>query len=391
MAACTRRIASVTSLTDTFGYRRAPRRIRCLAHALSARTPNPHQASKAVTKLVFITQQVDPRHPALAATVPKISALADLVDEVVVLADGAVPGVLPENCRVHTFRASHKALRGVRFEAALARELTSLRGGAVVAHMCPIYAVLAAPLVRPLRVPLVLWFTHWRASRLLRAAERASTAVTSVDYRSFPLPSRKLRAIGHGIELREFPCSPPRDGPGTRLLALGRYSTAKGLDVAVAAVPLAGDDVELHINGPALSEEELAHRSELEQLVAELGLGGRVTIGDPVPRVEIPALFATHDALVNNMRPGAPDKVVYEAGAACLPVLASNPIFDDFLDPEQRFTRWDPGALAERIRQLSGMSADGRAALGRRLHERVAAGHSVQSWARGILDAAGLS
>ena len=89
-----------------------------------------------------------------------------------------------------------------------------LRGGAVVAHMCPIYAVLAAPLVRPLRIPLVLWFTHWRASRLLRAAERASTAVTSVDHRSFPLPSKKLRAIGHGIDLEEFPCSPPRDGAG---------------------------------------------------------------------------------------------------------------------------------------------------------------------------------
>ena len=70
----------------------------------------------------------------------------------------------------------------------------------------------------------------------------------------------------------------------------------------------------------------------------------------PVPRSEIPALFATHDALVNNMRAGAPDKVVYEAAAACLPVLASNPIFDELLDPEQRFTRWDPGALADRIR-----------------------------------------
>ena len=344
-----------------------------------------------MTKLVFITQQVDPGHPALAATVPKIRALAAHVDEVVVLADGAVPGVLPENCRVRTFRAPHKALRGARFEAALARELPGLRGGAVVAHMCPIYAVLAAPLVRPLGFPLVLWFTHWRASGLLRAAERASTAVTSVDERSFPLPSKKLHAIGHGIDLDEFPCSSPRDGSGMRLLALGRYSTAKGLDVAVAAVPLAGDDVELHLHGPALSDEERAHRAELEQLVPELGLDGRVTIGDAVPRSALPGLFAAHDALVNNMRPGAPDKVVYEAAAACLPVLASNPIFDELLEPEQRFTRWDPGALAERVRALTQLTRDERAAIGRRLRERVAAGHSVESWARGTLGAAGLS
>jgi glycosyltransferase involved in cell wall biosynthesis len=257
--------------------------------------------------------------------------------------------------------------------------------------MCPIYAVLAAPLVRPLGVPLVLWFTHWRRSRLLELAERSSTAVTSVDERSFPFPSPKLRAIGHGIDLDEFPCSPPRAGEGTRLLALGRYSTAKGLDVVVAAVPLAGHDVTLDVFGPSLSSDEEAHRTELEQVVAELGLEGRVTVGGPVPRAEIPELLSSHDALVNNMRAGAPDKVVYEAAAACLPVLASNPIFEDLLDADLRFARWDPGALAERIRALAGLDAAARSALGRRLRERVAEGHSVQSWARGILDAAGIS
>ena len=73
-------------------------------------------------RVVFITQQVDPSHPALAATVPKVAALAALVDEVVVLADGAVPEALPPNARVRTFRSSRKAGRGLRFELALARQ-----------------------------------------------------------------------------------------------------------------------------------------------------------------------------------------------------------------------------------------------------------------------------
>ena len=344
-----------------------------------------------MTKVVFITQQVDPGHPALAATVPKLRALAEHVDEVVVVADASVDDVLPANCRTRSFRSGGKAGRGLRFEAALARELRGLRGGAVVAHMCPIYAVLAAPLVRPLGVPLVLWFTHWRASPMLRAAERASTAVTSVDERSFPLPSRKLRAIGHGIDLDEFPCASPRAGPGTCLLSLGRYSTAKGLDVVLAAVALAGPEVRIRIHGPSLSDDERAHRRELEQVSTELGLDGRAVLGDAVPRSELPGLFAEHDALVNNMRSGAPDKVVYEAAAGCLPVLASNPIFDSLLDREQRFPRTDPRALADRIQAVGEMSPTARAVVGHRLRERVEAGHSVQSWARGILDAAGAS
>ena len=344
-----------------------------------------------MTRLVFITQQVDPGHPALAATVPKIAALAALVDEVVVLADGAVDGVLPTNCRVRTFRSRRKVGRGARFEAALARELPGLRGGAVLAHMCPIYSVLAAPLVRPLRVPLLLWFTHWRASRLLQAAERVSTAVVSVDRRSFPIESEKVSAIGHGIDLSEFFCGPTPKGDTLRLLALGRYSRAKGLDVMLRALAVVGDDIALDVYGPALSDDERAHRNELDLLVVQLGLDGRVTLGDAVPRGQVPYLFATHDALVNNMRAGAPDKVVYEAAASCLPVIASNPVFDSLLDPGQRFWRDSPEELADRIRELAALDVAARAELGTQLRQRAEDGHSVESWARGVLNVAGIT
>jgi glycosyltransferase involved in cell wall biosynthesis len=343
-----------------------------------------------MSRLVFVTQQVDPAHPALAATVPKIAALARRVEEVVVLTDSAVDDVLPANCHIRAFRSGSKAGRGLRFESSLARELPRLRGGAVVAHMCPIYAVLAAPLVRPLRIPLLLWFTHWRASGLLRAAERVSTAVVSVDERSFPLSSRKLHAIGHGIDVTEFPCVDVRSGEDLRLLALGRYSPAKGLDVVLRAVAVAGDKVRLDVHGPALSEEERAHRAELERLADDLGLVGRITLGDAVVRADVPVLFASHDALVNNMRAGAPDKVVYEAAASCLPVLASNPVFDDLLEPELRFAREDPDELALRIRALGELPTDERRELGSRLRARVEASHSVESWADGILETAGM-
>jgi glycosyltransferase involved in cell wall biosynthesis len=255
--------------------------------------------------------------------------------------------------------------------------------------MCPIYAVLAAPLVRPLGVPLLLWFTHWRASGLLQVAERVSTAVVSVDRRSFPIESDKVRAIGHGIDLSEFSCAPRGDEGGLRLLALGRYSPAKGLDVVLRALAAVDDGVRLDVHGPSLSAEEQEHRAELERLAHELPLDGRVDLWGPVPRAEIPTLLAGHDALVNNMRAGAPDKVVYEAAAACVPVLASNPVFDTLLDPAQRFSRDDPGELADRIRALAGLSVAEREALGKRLRERVEESHSVDSWARGVLEAAG--
>src|ERR671923_1055994 len=339
-------------------------------------------------RLLFVTQQVDPDHPALGATVPKIAALARRVEEVVVLADGAVPDVLPANARVRTFGARTKVGRGARFEAALASELPGLRGGAVVAHMCPIYAVLAVPFVRPLRIPLVLWYTHWRAGSLLRAAERVSTAGTSVDRRSFPLPSRKGRAIGHGIDLAEFGCSDhDRDG-SLRLLALGRYSPAKGLDVVVHAV--GATDARLTVHGPTLTPLEREHRKTLGELVDALGVTDRVRLEGAVPRARVPELFSRADLLVNNMRAGAADKVVYEAAASCLPVVASNPVFDSLLPTELRFDRQDAAGLAERLRWFAALDGPARAALGRKLHRQVSERHSVEGWAAAVVEAAGL-
>jgi len=197
-------------------------------------------------RLIFATQKLDPGDPVLAATVPMVWALAARVDELVVLCDTAVSGVVPGNVRVREFGAPTQAQRGARFVAALARELRPRPLG-VVAHMVPLYAVLAAPLVRPLRVPLLLWYTHWKGHAVVRAAEKLSTAVISVDRRSFPLRSGKVHAIGHGIDLSEFPCVEPTDPAGElRALVLGRYSPAKGLETIVRAAAIAGVHVELH-------------------------------------------------------------------------------------------------------------------------------------------------
>jgi glycosyltransferase involved in cell wall biosynthesis len=333
-------------------------------------------------RLVFVTQRVDPEDPVLGATVPKLRALAERADEVVVLAQAAAPANgLPDNVEVRTFGAGGRLGRGVRFERELARALPA---DAVVAHMIPLYVLLSAPLVRPRRIPLLLWFTHWKRSRMLEAAALAATRIVSVDRRSFPIDSAKVRPIGHGIDVSEFPCVEAEPGPTLRLLVLGRYSPAKGIPTILRAVEEAraeGLQVDVELHGTASNDLERAHRLELEALGFPLG--------DAVPRSEVPQLFSRSDALVNNMEAGAPDKVVYEAAASCLPVLASNPVFDELFDGyELGFDRDDPASLVERLRWVAGLGAAERRELGRTLRERVVSRHSVDTWADGIIEAA---
>lgn len=335
-------------------------------------------------RLVVATQRIDPEHPALAATVPKLAALAERVEELTVLCDTAVPGAVPAGVRATAFAGPSRLERGLRFEAALAGSLR--RGRApVLAHMVPLYAILAAPLTRPLGSALLLWYTHWNATRELRLATRLASGVLSVDAASFPLETDKLHAIGHGIDVDRFDVARVA-GPRLRLVALGRMSPMKRYPTLLRAVRTAldeGVDLELEIRGPALTDEERAHRAAVERLVRELRLSERVTVGDPLPWAAVPAALGGADVLVNLAE--AADKIVYEGAAARTLVLASAPAFEALLPVELRFGRNDAASLSGRIVALAALAPASRSQLGEELRRRVVASHSVASWADAVV------
>jgi glycosyltransferase involved in cell wall biosynthesis len=337
-------------------------------------------------RVVFITQQLDSAHPTLGAVVPMVRALAAEVDEITVLALGSAPSELPDNCRVVTFGAPTQPARGRRFAAALRAEL-SPRPRAVIAHMSPIYAVLAAPLCRPRGVPLVLWFTHWRPSALLRAAVWSSTAVATAHPRSFPLRSRKVVGLGHAIDVDTFPCRPESLTEPVRALALGRTSRIKGLEVAIAAVRRArsrGANVELEIRGASENADEESYRRELLALA-----GDGIRVEDAVPWTDLPAVFARTDLLVNATRSGSLDKSVLEACASCVPAVASSPGFAELLPDSLRFAPDDVEQLADRLVAFAALASSERTELGHELRRRVEEQHSVKTWARRLLELAG--
>jgi len=349
-------------------------------------------------KLVFVTQTLDSEHPALAQTLDLVDALASRSEDLVVLcATEAAHPELPGNVRVLVFGGGSRLGRGVRFVSALAGELRGRpRPDAVLAHMVPLFLVLAAPLARPLGVRLLLWYTHWHASRTLRAAVRVADTILSVDRRSFPLDSPKVRGIGHAIDVERFaPAGERAAGTGRlRLLALGRTARWKGYGTMLDALERAladGVDAELEIRGPQLTPDEVAHAEELRVRVAgSAALRERVRIEPPLPRSELPRLLAAADALLSATQPRssqALDKVVYEAAACAVPVLASNAALEEFLGGlplELSFPPRDAEALAQRIGALAAASPEARAETGAELRRRVVAGHSVASWADAV-------
>jgi len=114
-----------------------------------------------------------------------------------------------------------------------------------------------------------------------------------------------------------------------RLLFFGIVRPYKGLDVLLRAMARAPSHVALTVAG-----EFWGGTGEIEKLIAELGLGNRVTLRPGyVPAGQIPALFQSADALVLPYRQATASQNVLLAFAYGVPVIATT-----------------AGALAEAVR-----------------------------------------
>jgi glycosyltransferase involved in cell wall biosynthesis len=220
------------------------------------------------------------------------------------------------------------------------------------------------------------------------------THLLSLDVRSFPLRSRKVIGIGHGIDVNEFPCQAvnPLAGRSFRVMSLGRYSPPKRLDEMVEGVRLArerGLDVRIDLYGTASPGLEASYKRQLEELVARDDYREFATVGGPIPRTELPPVYAEADVVASDFI--STDKIVLEAGSSCRPVIASHEAFDtlfDGIEPPLAFERGRPATFADRIVALAALSDEERHAIGETLRERVRTQHSVETWADAILRAA---
>lgn len=167
-----------------------------------------------------------------------------------------------------------------------------------------------------------------------------------------PLPDARVAHAGVDEELfRAAPEHPWR----WRLLYCGRIDPRKGIDLAIATLPLLPAEATLSVVG----DGDRKHRDELERLASELGVGDRVRFAR-VGRDRVPEVFAEHDALLFPVRWEEPWGLVpLEAMAVGLPVVASGrggsaEYFEDganclLADPDA-----GPGPLADALERLAG-------------------------------------
>jgi glycosyltransferase involved in cell wall biosynthesis len=353
-----------------------------------------------VANLLIFNLAMDADESALAFVITWVEQLAPHYERIDVITMRAGRMSVPPNVHVHSVgkeRGWSEPRRGLEFYRLLIARLRERRYAACFAHMMPLFAVLGAPLLRLWRVPLTLWYTHQQRSPMLRAALIMSRTVVSAARESFPYRTRKLQAIGHGIDTDFFSPGPPSTTngsyPARYIVQVARIAPIKRQAVLLQAfIRLNDPTTRLVLVGEVLGEgaTNALYRKELELTAERAGVANRVIFTGRQSPVQVRDWYRRAAIAVNLSPVGLFDKAVLESLACGLPTVVSNPAFATvygtkrlvlFLAPIDSIPE-DASRQAEMLAQRLRATLDQRpavlAALRAELRLAVVRGHSME-------------
>jgi glycosyltransferase involved in cell wall biosynthesis len=288
-------------------------------------------------RLLLVNFAMDSRSPVLAWQARLASELARRCERVVVLTEQVGDHEPHEALVVHGVPhvLSRAPLRWLKLRwgmaAAVARWCRREAIDVCFVHMSAGWAYRLWPALRPLGVPILLWYAHGTVTWRLRLAHRAADCVVTSSPEGFRLPSAKLAVIGQAIDTELFRPTPP-GAARNDVLYVGRISPRKRiervLDSFAAACALApGEAIRLRLVGPTLNRADRAYGSELRARARALGIADRVDWVGPLTVAETASLYASAFVHVNLSQTGSMDKTVLEALACGCPAVTSNEAF----------------------------------------------------------------
>ena len=338
-------------------------------------------------KLLLFNLATDADDPILGFTTRWIQALAKRVEFIHVITMRAGRVEVPANVRIYSVgkeKGYSEPRRAVEFYRHLFRILREDRIDACFSHMIPIFTVLAAPVLKVKRIPIVTWYLHPSLTFTLKLAHHLSDRIVTALETSYPYRKDKVIMVGHGIDTDLF-CpdgSPPEEPP--MILCVGRLSPVKDHPTLIRAAALLRERWRkpfrvVILGGPAGPKDEPYVRS-LHQLVEELNLQDIVSFHPPVPQSALPNWYRRCTVLVNMTPTGSGDKVVWEAMACGRPCLAAN---EGFQETMGRWSDWllfrysEPSDLAGKLETLLNIDYNQLREMSIELRQRVIERHSL--------------
>jgi len=243
----------------------------------------------------------------------------------------------------------------------------------------PLFAAMGGPLLTLYNIPTTLWYTHRSRTRQLEAALRLSRRVVTAVPDSFPIPSPRVRAIGHGVDT-DFYTPPPQPAEQARVVHVARLTPIKHQHVLLQAAAPLGCEVVLVGGVPDGYDDAYSHR--LRALADELGMTERVVFAGAQTPEQVRAWYHSATAAVNLSPPGLFDKAALESMACAVPTVVSSTAFRPVTGAHDVLHLPAPGdveALRSRLRDLLGQDTATRRRIGEELRAGVEQQHSLHA------------
>jgi glycosyltransferase involved in cell wall biosynthesis len=368
-------------------------------------TSSPDKKPTDMGNLLLFNLATDVDDPLLGFTTQWINRLAAHFDQIDVITMRAGRVRVAPNVNVYSVgkeRGYSEARRGVVFYGVLARLLATRRYEACFAHMMPLFAAMGAPLLKLRGVPITLWYTHRQVSRVLQWAERVSYRVVTAAPDSFPIPTDKLRVLGHGINTDYFHPHPAQVTPidplatdtrprlsrtqemvvvkGGYIIQVARLMPIKHQETLMRAIQSL-EEARIVLVGGSPSDVDDGYEHRLRNLAQGLDLGARVVFAGAQPNELVREYYRRALVAVNLSPPGLFDKAALESMASGLPTIVANPAFAPLLGDQLELlcldSPEDVDGLRTRLERLLALSPAERETIGMAQRERVVAAHSL--------------
>lgn len=310
-------------------------------------------------RLLIITQKVDVSDNNLGFFVHWIEEFAKHASSVTVICLEEGEHHLPTNVRVFSLGKEKTELgirkyelwKRIKYVWRFVRSILQLRNryDAVFVHMNPEYVLLGGILWKLLRKRVGFWYTH-QSERFLRSALIFVDHVFTPSLDSFPIRTKKLRIVGHGVDTKGF--MPQKEhSPKSPLVILSdtRITPSKKVEETLKISEVLvkrGVAHSVRIIGAAITDQDKEYEKRLRDKVQEKHLP--ISFLGGVSFDEVSDYYREADIFINHANAGALNKTVLQAMAMNLPIITSNESYRGIL-PDAQIVPEDPGAFAERI------------------------------------------
>jgi glycosyltransferase involved in cell wall biosynthesis len=341
-------------------------------------------------RVLMITQKVDLDDDILGFTHTWVNKLAERVEGLYVLALAVGRHSLRDNVELFSMgkeRGNSRLERLVNFNRVVGRLVVTRKVDLVFIHMCPRYAILAAPYAKLMRVPMVMWYAHGSVDPELRIAHSLVDRVVTSTREGFRLKSDKVSIVGQGIDTDRFkPLDVCKEGSTEVILSVGRISPIKDYETLIEAADILVNekrrrDLEFVVVGDVGTEAQREYLDKIKEMVRQCQLERHFRFVGPVPHSEVARYYQVCDVFANISHTGSLDKVVLEAMACGRVPITCNEAFKDTFDNCARMLMFEKGNaddFAGKVINVIEMNGEPRLVVERMLRDIVVREHSIE-------------